>query len=182
MSDSHGRITPLRKGEGPTLLHTEKGNELIKWLNAILSCPELKVSAGKIRIIIPPGSIDPPHAFQLSPSSLQGQPAVRVRYGTFGGLTPTGMSPGDVPPFIIGASASGKVYLTLDVTDNGEPESLAIAVSHTLPASSYATAHIEIGSVSVTNGVVTVAQNLRGSQSYERCGFVDAFSHRHTLI
>ena len=48
-----GRIAKLRKGEAPSLLDASKGNEVIEWVNAFLSCPQVKVSEGKI--IITPG-------------------------------------------------------------------------------------------------------------------------------
>ncbi|HEX8309939.1 MAG TPA: hypothetical protein VF614_01400 [Chthoniobacteraceae bacterium] len=50
MSMTNGRIAKVRKGESPTLLHESKANELIGWINALLSCPQVKVSEGKILI------------------------------------------------------------------------------------------------------------------------------------
>lgn len=118
------------------------------------------------------------HPFQLSQTTGDDPDLiyVRVRYGTVNGEMPTGMSIADDPPYILQLTeASGVVYLgaTLDGT-TFEINSLWIDQAATLPIEeTELEAYLEIGSYSVADGAVAIAQSVTSSLAFIRAGFVN---------
>lgn len=118
------------------------------------------------------------HPFQLTQTAGEDPELiyVRVRYGTVNGQMPTGMSAGDDPPYLLElTAASGVVYLgaTLDET-TFEINSMWIDQAATIPAETtdFET-YVELGSYTVADGVVTLAQSATSSLAFIKAGFIN---------
>jgi hypothetical protein len=94
---------------------------------------------------------------------------VRVYYGTVNDTVPSGMSDGDDPPYILGVSGSGLVWLIVTTDSDGNVTSVSIDSGSTVPSDDDTHFYLEIGSFEVVGSAVTVADNLTGSQSFNRC-------------
>jgi hypothetical protein len=117
------------------------------------------------------------HPFQLSQTTGEDPELIyaRVRYGTVNGTTPTGMSLGDDPPYVLELTeAAGHIYLGLTVDEETLLiDSLYIDQAAEMPEAEDFEAFLEIGSYSVTNGSASFGQAVTSSLAYLRAGFVD---------
>lgn len=97
---------------------------------------------------------------------------IRILYGTLADRAPEGMSPGDVPPYVLNVIGAGKVFgqITRD-SGSGDIVGCAIITAEEKPEDTDTVATIELGSWSINNeGVLSVAQAVSGSQAYQYCG------------
>lgn len=174
------KLERLRKGEAPTLLHTEKGNELIDALNAIIGgefsptgIGKFLWSNGKLTLQINAGSFLKPTPFTLSQA---GEGKIRVRAGTVNGQLPDGFNLGDSPPFILKeVGEEGHVYIKL-VWDLEESEvsTREVHFGETVPEDTSDTFYNEIGTYSTDDDdVLHVSTTIGGSQWFELCADVE---------
>jgi len=99
---------------------------------------------------------------------------IRVVYGTINGTAPDGFSPGDNPQFVVSTVGStGFVYLEVTTDSSGNITDRSIGVAATVPADTSGDYHFEVGSYSITDGVMSIAQAISGSQMFELCGLVE---------
>jgi hypothetical protein len=99
----------------------------------------------------------------------------RIRYGTVNGTTPDGMTLGDDPPYVLELTEeTGHIYLGLTVDEETLLiNSLYIDQAAEMPEPGDFEAFLEIGSYSVTEGSVSLAQAVTTSLAYLRAGFLD---------
>ena len=119
------------------------------------------------------------HPFQLSQASGEDPELIyaRVRYGTVNGEMPTGMSLGDDPPYILELTEAeaGVIWLggTLDETTL-EINSLWIDQGAALPTEETDfEIYLELGSYSITDGALSLAQSVTSSLAYIKAGFIN---------
>ncbi len=119
------------------------------------------------------GLLSPPQKFpfQLLVVVVSSVQKIRVRYGTVNGTEPSGMSPGDDPPYIIAPDGTtGYVYLVVGVDDDYAMTSLSIDVGATVPADTTSELYLQIGSYAGAGTALVLAQSISGSQGYKWCG------------
>lgn len=137
---------------------------------------------GGTEIVVPAqagGQVTQPHPFQLiqttgeNPSSKY----VRVVYGTVNGERPTGMSIGDEPPYVLELTeTSGVVYLGATISSTTFLiNSLYIAQADELPEETDFEFYLELGSYSIADNVLTLAQSVTTSLAYIRAGFINVW-------
>lgn len=120
------------------------------------------------------GTSTPPHAFQLVDASTGTEGSkefkIRVIYGTLAGEAPSGMSPGDDPPYILTVSGTGYVWggITRDA-DSGDITSRFIDFGSSVPSDSETNGYVELGSFSISDGTMSLATAVAGSQAHGYC-------------
>jgi hypothetical protein len=136
---------------------------------------EIPTISGRVLYVLPGGAVAPNFPFQLLDYSDTEAMKIRVVYGTVNGHRPDGMSAGDDPQYILTITgSSGVIYLELTVDDSGNITDTSIGVGSTLPDDDYDDGdfYMEIGSYSVTDEQLSIAQALTSSQSFELCGTI----------
>ena len=178
-------IQQVTKGDPDTLLVTDRANELIDALNALLNMQVQPAELGSFVVgdtgnaILTltaqtggtPTPTDTDYPFRLK---LVSNGVVRVVYGTINDIVPYGMYPGDNPSFTISVSGLGYIYLQFGYDDNtGVISSVQILAGETIPASTAYVVTKQIGSYE--NSGQALANSVTTSLWFERCGYLDLF-------
>jgi hypothetical protein len=114
--------------------------------------------------------------FKLLDASTADGHKIRVVYGLVGGAAPDGMSPGDVPPYTIDVTGpTGFVYLGVGTDDDYNITSRFIDTAETVPPDNDTLGegpsefYCQIGSFSINDDTLTIAQGISGSQGFRWC-------------
>lgn len=138
---------------------------------------------GRGRLITATGSAGAgggtPRGFKCTATKDGATDAVLVKYGIVNSIIPDGMSPGDVPPYVIDkVGSNGFTCLGVVVGDVGDPDE-GVAVSafiqcfaDTMPDDTDTIFYQQIGSYATTDGTLTVETDGDGIgyQRFELCG------------
>lgn len=117
------------------------------------------------------------HFFQLIDATADGTPFIRVVGSNLDGSPPafpsavTGFSSGDDPPCIFApTTATGVLYAHVEIDSSGSIITRALDFAETLPAEDDTNAYFQIGSWTMTDGVITaVANDAYGPLAVEVC-------------
>lgn len=144
--------------------------------------PQFMEDDGKILLILPTsfqsgGNSGAAGGFKCEASGS----AIRVYFGAVNSLIPSGMSFGDVPPFIITpGSTSGVVCLSVTVGTTGPATGIAqsanVGTFASVPSDAEPVFYLIIGSFDSSSGNMVVSAggmgNGVGDQSFELCGLL----------
>ncbi len=166
------KLAELNVVAGPGVKVTKNGLTFM-----VATVPEVKVQMIPEVVAEEEVAATTVHPLQLIDATSGGVAKVRVRYGTVAEeIADAGMSVGDDPAFEI-AVATGYVWVEFPVLYDADTGSWSkdgacvIDNGAALPTATDTLAYKEIGSVVVTGTDVTsIAQNITGSQGWERCG------------
>jgi len=96
---------------------------------------------------------------------------IRVVYGLVGGIQPDGMSEGDNPIYVLDVSGdTGYVYLIVSVDSGYSITDVSIDTGATVPDDEDFVFYYPIGSFSISDSVLSIAQGISGSQDFKWCG------------
>lgn len=129
--------------------------------------------AVNLKALLPEASDAGLHPFSLVNAS-DGATKIRVVYGTVGGIDPDGMSPGDVPNYVLTVSgATGYIYVIVTTDSDYAINDVSIDFAATVPDDDEATFtyYFPLGSFAIDTGAITgIAESVSGSQDFKWCG------------
>jgi hypothetical protein len=109
------------------------------------------------------------HPLQLYTATVDGDPVVRVRYGSVWGMVPEEVDGGGAPASFT-PSDGLLVWAEVTVDADGLPVDSAIASGDEIPADTTTTGHFLIGQVAVSGSAVTLHQAVTHSLNGQTCG------------
>lgn len=154
----------------------EKRIEEIKPVSGI-GAKVVDTGSGRMINVQPAGVSSPAstHPFKLVDAS-ENMPKIRVMFGTVNGIQPSGMSPGDDPPYFVTPSGAGYVWLGITFEDDSGITSRWIDYGASVPGNpnpddweGSGNFYRQIGSYSVTDDGISLGQALSGSQEVNIC-------------
>jgi hypothetical protein len=123
--------------------------------------------------------------FQIVVTTSMGSPALQVVFGTVtdptgSPITPTGMTAGDVPPFLLTITENSVIVLSFNLTTYGYIDTgagITISAMSTLPSNTIdwgagtGTIYAQIGSVSYASSVISIlTQDILGNIGFLLAG------------